>query len=77
MGLVENMSYIICSGCSEKIRIFESDNIQEFLNKNDLDLLGEIPMCKEIVNISNKGQYKLNTELTENLINKIITNIKK
>ncbi|MBU3187981.1 Mrp/NBP35 family ATP-binding protein [Clostridium bowmanii] len=80
IGLVENMSYIICPGCSEKIRIFESDNIQEFLNKNDLDLLGEIPMCKEIVNISNKGLYKLNaelTEITENLISNIIKNIKK
>jgi len=75
LGLIENMSYIICPGCSEKIRFFESDNINEFLNKNDLDLLGEIPMCKEIVNISNKGEYKLNAELTEiaeNIINKIV-----
>ena len=60
IGLIENMSYIICPECSEKIKIFESDNIDEFLNKNDLDLLGEIPMCREIVNISNKGEYKLN-----------------
>lgn len=79
LGLIENMSYIICPGCTEKIRLFESDNIEEFLNKNSLNLLGEIPMCKEIVNISNKGQYKLNPELTEiaeNIINKI-TNITK
>lgn len=80
IGLIENMSYIICPECSEKIKIFESDNIDEFLNKNDLDLLGEIPMCREIVNISNKGEYKLNDELTaiaENIINKIIKKTKK
>ena len=80
LGLIENMSYIICPGCSEKIRIFESDSIDEFLNKNDLDLLGEIPMCREIVNISNKGEYNLNPELAEiaeNIVNKIINNIKK
>jgi len=80
IGLVENMSYMVCPGCSEKIRIFESANIDEFLNKNDLDLLGEIPMCKEIVNISNKGEYKLNAELSEiaeNIINKIINKMKK
>ncbi|MBZ9606588.1 Mrp/NBP35 family ATP-binding protein [Clostridium estertheticum] len=80
LGLIENMSYIICPGCSEKIKIFESHNIDEFLNKNDLDLLGEIPMCREIVNISNKGEYNLNPELSEiaeNIINKIINNIKK
>jgi len=80
IGLVENMSYMVCPGCSEKIRIFESANIDEFLNKNDLDLLGEIPMCKEIVNITNKGEYKLNAELSEiaeNIINKIIDKMKK
>jgi Mrp family chromosome partitioning ATPase len=80
IGLIENMSYIICPGCSEKITIFESDNIDEFLDKNHLDLLGEIPMCKEIVNISNKGEYKLNSELTEiaqNIVNKIINKMKK
>ncbi|MBW9157416.1 Mrp/NBP35 family ATP-binding protein [Clostridium tagluense] len=78
IGLIENMSYIICPECNDKIRIFESANIDEFLNKNQLDLLGEIPMCREIVNISNKGEYKLNTELTEiveNIISKIISNI--
>jgi len=80
IGLIENMSYLVCPKCSEKIRIFESDNIDEFLSKNDLDLLGEIPMCKEIVNISNKGEYKLNIELTgiaENIVSKIIDKTKK
>jgi Mrp family chromosome partitioning ATPase len=80
IGLIENMSYITCPECNKKIKIFESDNIDEFLNKNDLDLLGEIPMCREIVNISNRGEYTLNTELTEitdSIINKIINNTKK
>ncbi|MBU3160752.1 Mrp/NBP35 family ATP-binding protein [Clostridium frigoris] len=80
IGLIENMSYIVCPGCTEKIKMFDSDNIDKFLDKNDLDLLGEIPMCREIVNISNKGEYKLNDELTkitENIINKIIKKTKK
>lgn len=80
LGLIENMSYIVCPKCGEKIKIFESDNIVDFLNRNDLDLLGEIPMCREIVNISNKGEYKLNTELTqitESFINKVIDKTKK
>ncbi|MCB2293492.1 Mrp/NBP35 family ATP-binding protein [Clostridium algoriphilum] len=79
VGLIENMSYLVCPGCKEKIRIFESDNIDEFLIKNDLDMLGELPMCKEIVNISNKGEYKLNTEVTEivsSIVNKIIDKTK-
>lgn len=34
IGLIENMSYIVCPGCSEKIKIFESDSIYGFLDKN-------------------------------------------
>ncbi len=80
LGLIENMSYVQCPGCKEKIKIFESDSIDEFLTKNNLDLLGELPMCKEIVNISNKGEYKLNSEIqdiADSIITKIIDKSKK
>lgn len=52
LGVVENMSYVSCPDCNNKIRIFESDNILEFLEENNLELLGELPMCKDIANIS-------------------------
>ncbi len=57
LGLVENMSYIKCPDCGKKIRIFESENISKFLEENNIELLGELPMCKDIANISeDKGQ---------------------
>lgn len=65
IGIVENMSYIKCPDCSKKIRIFESDNIMEFLKKNDLELLGELPMSKDIANISENDNQMLNEEASK------------
>ncbi|MDP4178827.1 MAG: Mrp/NBP35 family ATP-binding protein [Bacillota bacterium] len=79
LGLIENMSYIICPDCGKTIRIFESDNIEEFLRNNDVDLLGEMPMCKEIVNISENGEFNINTDIKEMIdefINKIVKKTK-
>lgn len=63
LGLIENMSYIICPDCGKTIRMFESGNIDSFLSKNDIELLGEIPMCKEIVNISENGEFNINADI--------------
>lgn len=52
LGLVENMAYVPCPKCGEKIEIFDSENIIEFLNETNLELLGEFPMTKGIVNLA-------------------------
>lgn len=65
LGLVENMSYVLCPDCNKKIEIFESDNMDKFLKEMDLDLLGEFPMCKDIANISK--QDKINIEIEKEL----------
>lgn len=75
LGIVENMSYINCPDCGKKIRIFESGNTSEFLKENDLKLLAELPMCKDIANVSENGNEILNQEIKkifENIGEKII-----
>lgn len=67
IGVVENMSYIICPDCRKKIKIFGDENAEEFLNKSDLKLLGELPMCSEIANISREGVRVSNSELEEKI----------
>lgn len=64
IGIVENMSYIQCPDCNKEIRIFESENIEKFLDENDIKLLGELPMCKDIANI-----HKENNEILSQDIN--------
>ncbi len=69
LGIVENMSYINCPDCGKKIRIFESENTLEFLKENDLELLGELPMCKDIANISQDGNQILDEDIKETFKN--------
>ncbi len=52
LGLVQNMSYVECPDCKKKIKIFESDNMDSFLEENKLELLGELPMNKDIASIA-------------------------
>ena len=53
IGLVENMSYIVCPNCEKEIRFFDNSNTQEFLNKMNIQLIGELPMSKEIIDVIN------------------------
>ena len=63
LGVVENMSYVKCPDCGKKIRIFESENTLKFLKDNDLELLGELPMCKDIANVSVDGNDIMEEEI--------------
>ncbi|MCF6462369.1 Mrp/NBP35 family ATP-binding protein [Clostridium sp. Cult1] len=78
LGIVENMSYVLCPDCSKKIEIFESENISKFLKEYDLELLGELPMAKDIANISINGKSKLTEKVKstfEEIGNKIINRL--
>ena len=75
LGLVENMSYIICPHCGEKIRIFSGENTDEFLEENGIELLGELPTDVTVSGMADNGYYKVKEEIaaefksiTENVI---------
>ncbi len=44
LGVVENMSYMQCPHCDDKIRVFESSEIDNFLKEMDVELLAELPI---------------------------------
>ena len=67
IGVVQNMSYVICPDCENKIRIFDSENTEDFLGKLNLKLLGELPMCSDIANISKKDVGIQNAVLDETI----------
>lgn len=74
IGVIQNMSYIQCPNCDEKIRMYDGEHIEEFLTELDLELLGELPMVKEISSISYKG-YDNSKEVIEKLFNPILEKI--
>ena len=76
LGVVENMSYIKCPDCNKKIKLFDGDNIEEFLDNHSLQLLGELPMVSAISNLSSKGYGKENEEI-DKIFSPIVDNVLK
>lgn len=75
LGIVENMSYVMCPDCDKEIRIFDNDESDEFLKEMNLDLLGEFPMAKDLSNI-NKGSLSEKVDstlkdMTQKIVNKL------
>ncbi|CEN25520.1 ATP-binding protein [[Clostridium] sordellii] len=75
LGVVENMSYIQCPDCNKKIKLFDGEETEKFLKDMNLNLLGELPMTKEIVNITHNGVDNISSELNE-VLNSIVEKIK-
>lgn len=74
LGVVENMSYIVCPDCNKKIKLFNADNIEEFLKESDLQLLGELPMISTICNLASEGSEN-SSEILDELFNPIVKNV--
>ena len=57
LGIVENMSYVVCPDCGKKFNIFGtgSDSIANELN---LDLLGKMPIDVNLAQLVDKGEFE-------------------
>jgi hypothetical protein len=51
------MSYLTCPQCGEKIKVFEDEDLSEFLARMDLKLLAELPMCREIASLAGEKTW--------------------
>ena len=74
IGLVENMSYIVCPDCGNKIQIFKGNDTEKLLDDSQLNLLGTLPMNAGLGNVS-VGVYKDGDEEVEGLFNPIVINL--
>ena len=77
LGVIENMSYIQCPDCDKKIRMFDGENTEKFLQDMNVDLLGELPLHKSIVNYSIAELNEDLLDLFDPIIDKIISKCKK
>ena len=71
-GVIENMSYINCPDCDKKIKLFDGENTESFLKEMNVDLLGELPMHKAIVNYNFQEENEEILDLFDPIIEKII-----
>ena len=56
LGIVENMSYFICSKCNERHEIFSHGGAKNQAMKLNINFLGELPIDKELRICSDEGK---------------------
>ena len=78
IGLVENMSYILCPDCGKKIKLFETDDLDDTFEKLGVKTLGSLPMCREIaeLTVKNRTEDKLSGETIIEITKEIIDYLK-
>ena len=54
LGVIENMSYVVCPDCGKKINIYES-NVDEFIKMNHVPLLAELPFNNGVSHLNNEA----------------------
>lgn len=59
LGVIENMSYFVCDKCGEKHYIFGKGEGLNLSKELGVDLLGEVPLLKEIREGSDKGKLPI------------------
>lgn len=73
LGLIQNMSYISCDDCGHKIYLSDEED-RKSLEKMGVELLGELPLTKEIGKLS-RGQDLYKGDVFENAAKIIIKKI--
>ena len=58
LGLVENMSYALCSHCGEKIEIFGASHVDETAAEFGLEVLGRIPIDPALAAACDEGAFE-------------------
>ena len=61
LGIIENMSYVVCPDCGRHIEIFAHKNTDEFLQSNDVELWAELPMMDAISQIYKDDDFTTET----------------
>ena len=55
LGIVENMSYIVCPDCGKHINVFGNSHVDEVAAKHHLPVLAKCPIDPELVRLSDAG----------------------
>lgn len=58
VGIIENMSYVECPNCKERIEIFGKSHVDEVASEFGLPVLAKIPMTPEIAAASDAGDVE-------------------
>ncbi len=58
LGLVENMSYLVCPDCGKEIPLFGKGGIEEFAKQEGFPLLAKMPLDPEVAQLCDNGNIE-------------------
>lgn len=58
LGLIENMSYVECPSCKDKIYIYGKSHLEEVAKEFNLEVLGKLPLREDISRLVDKGEVE-------------------
>ena len=59
LGLVENMSYVLCPDCGKKLNVFGKSHIDETAAEFGYDVLGRLPLDHRLASLCDKSAIEL------------------
>lgn len=59
LGLIENMSYITCPECSEKIKVFGESHIEEIASEHTVNMIAKMPIDQTVATACDNGMIEL------------------
>ncbi len=58
LGLVENLSYVICPDCGKEINVFGASHIEEIAAKHHIDTFCRLPMLPQLAQACDEGEIE-------------------
>jgi hypothetical protein len=76
LGMVENMSHVICPKCGEKIEVFGPSHALHTTTQLGLPLLGRLPLDPELARRCDGGEIEqYGAELFEPIAEKVVERV--
>lgn len=58
LGVIENMSYILCPDCGKKIPVFGESHLEDFAKECGFEILGRLPIASENAKKVDEGKVE-------------------
>ena len=59
LGIIENMSYVLCPDCGRRIDVFGESRIEAYCEEHGIDFMGHIPFDPSLSSLCDRGVIEL------------------
>ncbi|HEY4673239.1 MAG TPA: Mrp/NBP35 family ATP-binding protein, partial [Nitrososphaerales archaeon] len=78
LGLIENMAYIVCDHCGEKMEIFGPPKGEQMAKEIDTPYIGAVPIDPKIAELSDNGMIEdYQSEVFASITDNLVSNVRK